>query len=155
MCERTDPASAANPITEDRALEIVLAAQNAWNRRDLRALAACYTEDLTYWTNWGGPDNGPRTFTGRQEYIRNLAALRDMTDITIRLASFVLAGDQGRALFDFEWRDPQTRLGHTASSRNVITFRDDRIARLEVYQDKEAMQAFQQLIASNAALTQR
>jgi len=133
-------------ITNKRALEVVLAAEAAWNRRDLRALREIYTEDLTYFSNWGGENNGPRTITGRQAYLLHLAGLRDTSDIDIKLVSFSLSGNQARANFEFTWRDPQTGMSHSATSRNVIVFSGDRICRLEVYQDAAALATFATLL---------
>jgi len=133
-------------ISKERALEVVLAAQAAWNGRDLRALREIYTEDLTYFSNWGGEDNGPRTITGRQAYLLHLAGLRDTREIDIKLVSFNLSGNRARANFEFTWRDPQSGMSHRAASRNVIVFSGDRICRLEVYQDAAAMITFAALL---------
>ncbi len=133
-------------ITTERALEVVLAAEAAWNRRDLAALREMYTEDLTYFSNWGGENNGPRTISGRQAYLVRLAGLRDTTDIDIKLVSFSLAGNRARASFEFTWRDPQTGMSHSATSRNVIVFSGDRICRLEVYQDAATLTTFEALL---------
>lgn len=137
-------------ITEERALELLLAAQAAWNARDLRALLDLYTEDFTYWTNWGGPDNGPRTVTGRQEFIRHLADVRDTSDIKIRLTSFRMENGQGRASFEVVWRDLQTELRHTFTCREIVTFANDRITRIDEFHDASALQAFTALIARHA-----
>lgn len=133
-------------ITEERAIEILLATQVAWNARNLRALKDLYTEDITYWTNWGGPNNEPRTVSGRQEFIRHLADLRDTTDITIRLVSLRLEGNQARAHFEVKWSDPKTSLVHHFTCRNIITFDGERIQRIEEYQDAARLDAFAKLI---------
>lgn len=133
-------------ISEERAREILLAAETAWNARDLRALKELFVEDFFYWTNWGGPNDGERRIYGRQEYIRNLAAIRDSRHLTIRLVSCHVEGDRARARFDSEWCDPDTGLRHVFTTRNIVTFEGDRIARLEVYQDASAMTAFRALI---------
>lgn len=140
----TSPASGF--ISEARALEILLATQVAWNGRNLRALKDLYAEDITYWTNWGGPNNEPRTVTGRQEFIRHLADLRDTTDITIRLIGLRIDGNQARAHFEVKWRDPATNLAHAFTCRNIITFVDERIQRIEEYQDAARLDAFAKLI---------
>lgn len=138
--------SPPRPISEERALKILLATQVAWNGRDLGALRDLYADDITYWTNWGGPNNEPRTVEGRQEFIRHLADVRDSSDISIRLVSFRLDGVQARASFEVTWRDPQTELSHVGTCRMIVMFEGDRIKRIEEYQDAAALHAFRMLI---------
>lgn len=134
-------------LEEGRALEVVLAAEAAWNARNLRALAEHYTEDITYWTNWGGPNNGPRTVAGRSEFIRYLAAARDAIDCNIRLTSFRLRDDQGRGSLDVRLCDPRSGLRHSTTCRLILTFAGDRIRRIQEFHDASALLAFMDLVA--------
>lgn len=133
-------------LSEERALEVLVATQVAWNNRDLRALRDLYTEDIVYWTNWGGPNNQPRTVVGRQELIRHFADVRDTADIDIRLMSFRLEGGQARVKFEVIWRDPKRGFRHVYTCRNIISFANDRIRRIEEFQDAANLNAFQKLI---------
>ncbi len=133
-------------ISEDRAREILLAAHAAWNTKNIRTLVEFYTRDMTFWTNWGGEDNEPRTITGRGEFLRHLAANRDALDCTTRVISFRLQGACGRASAELRLRDPRTGLRHVGTFRQVFTFSGEKIERLEEYHDASAMDAFRQLI---------
>ncbi len=45
-------------VTAERARELLYAAHDAWNVRDIERLVSLFVEDMTYWSNAGGPDGG-------------------------------------------------------------------------------------------------
>lgn len=141
------PSSPRAQVSEKHALETLEAAVAAWNARDLRALAEFYTPDITYWMNWGGPDNGSREISGRQALIRHFADIRDATQSNIKLTRYRVDGNNLKAHFEVRWRDQATGLGHFATCRQLIAFAGGRICRIEDYQDGPAMQAFWSLNA--------
>ena len=57
-------AAALGPL-EARARQILYAAHDAFNRRDIESLLDLYVDDLTYWSNFGGPAGGPLTITDK------------------------------------------------------------------------------------------
>lgn len=137
--------TARDQLTERQAREILDAALAAWNSRNLRALAEFYTPDITYWMNWGGPDNGPREISGRQELIRNFAEIRDTTESVIEVSRSRLEGNALKAHFDVRWRDRQTGLTHLSTCRQTLYFSGNRFCRIEEFQDGAALQAFRSL----------
>jgi ketosteroid isomerase-like protein len=128
-------------ISQARARELLYAAHEAWNRRDIDALLDLYVDDLTYWLNFGGPDGGPITIKGKpalRTHVMSFAAL----DCLSVPDDFRFENGEGHANTEFFMRDPKTGLMHSASFRQVLTYRDDKILRLEEYHDASAFAAF-------------
>jgi ketosteroid isomerase-like protein len=128
-------------ITTKRAREILYAAHEAWNRRDTAALLALYDDDLTYWNNFGGPGGGPLTITGKDELRSFLAGLAGFEALSVP-ERFQLKDGVGYATAAFFMKHPKTSITHSSVFRQVVTYRNERILRLEEYHDGAAFSAF-------------
>ena len=141
-------------ISEANARELVYAAHDAWNKRDIEALIALYVEDMTFWANIGGPDGGPLTITDKATFRSHLSAWRDFECLSVP-QSFRFEDGVGRASIEFYIRDPRSGLRHAATYRQIVRYRDDRIQRMEEYHDARALAAFMSMMAESAAETSR
>jgi ketosteroid isomerase-like protein len=132
-------------ITEARARELLYGVHDAWNKRDIEGLLACYVDDLTFWANVGGPDGGPLIFTDKTAFRSHLLAWKDFDCLSVA-HNFHFAGGIGRSNVEFYIRDPRSGLQHASTFRQVATFRDNGILRLEQYHDAQALAAFMSLM---------
>jgi ketosteroid isomerase-like protein len=118
-------------------LEVVRRSLDAWNRRDLdRALGEMHPDCVADWSASRGPQSG--TYRGRERvrrFYEEWLELFDEVDVQpeelIDAGEHVVVPNRGFA---------RGRGGITvaASSTQVFTFREGKIVRLRLYQDKEA-----------------
>jgi ketosteroid isomerase-like protein len=137
-------------ITEETARELVYALHDAWNKRDIDALLALYVEDVTFWANVGSPDGGPLVMDGKPAYRQFFQVWKDFDCLSVP-QNFHFENGIGRCNVEFYIRDPRSGLQHAATYRQIVTYRDDRILRLEQYHDAKAMAAFLSLMSSGIA----
>jgi ketosteroid isomerase-like protein len=133
-------------IKAERARELLYALHDAWNARDIERLIACYVDDMTYWANFGGPDGGALTIAGKDAFRAHLRALSGIECISVP-HHFRFADGLGRASVEFYIRDPGTGHKHAATYRQIASYRDDKILRLEEYHDAKALAAFLDLVS--------
>jgi ketosteroid isomerase-like protein len=135
---------------EASAKSILLAAHAAWSRGDIEAILACYVDELTYWCNAGGPDGGPFQIEGKQQF---RAFLQSMQEAEGRLTMdyFRLVDGIGRARVKCVVRHKRTGHKLVGSYRQVISYRDNKILRLEEYHDAARWAAFWKMIAGEAS----
>lgn len=138
-------------LEEFRAREILDAAHAAWSGEDIEGVLACYVDDLVYWCNTGAPDGGPLTIIGKPAFRAFLQAM----DVAERISVseyFRLVDGVGRARIECFIKHKTT--GHTlvGTYRQLVTYREEKIARLEEYHDAARMAAFWQLIAGEKAV---
>jgi len=133
-------------ITAEQARELLYAAHDAWNAKDIERLIALYVNDMTYWANFGGPDGGAQTVAGKDAFRVHLKRWTGVESISVP-HNFHFAGGLGRVNVEFYVRDPETGHKHAATFRQVASYRDDKILRLEEYHDASALAAFIDLIS--------
>jgi ketosteroid isomerase-like protein len=133
-------------ITAERARELLYAVHDAWNARDLERLTSLFVDDMIYWTNLGGPDGGALTIAGKDAFIVRLEAWRDTECVSVP-DHFRFAAGLGRASVEFYARDPETGHKHAATYRQVVSYRGDKILRIEQYHDAPALAAFLKLVS--------
>ena len=117
-------------------LEVVRRSLDAWNRRDLdRALAEMHPDCVVDWSESRGPDSG--IYRGRERvrrFYEGWLELFDQVDIQpedlIDVGEHVVVPNRGFA----RGREGVTV---TASSTQVFTFREGKIVRVRLYQQKE------------------
>jgi ketosteroid isomerase-like protein len=109
-------------------------------------LSQC-VDDLTYWSNTGAPDGGPLTIVRKKALRAFLQSIADIAESVSVSEYFRLNDGIARAKIECFIRHKQT--GHTlvGSYRQIITFRDDKILRVDEYHDAAKMAAFWRLIA--------
>ena len=109
-----------------------------------------YVDDLTYWSNTGAPDGGSLTIVGKIAFRAFLNSIADVAESVSVSECFRLNDNVGRAQVDCFIRHKQTGHALVGTYRQVITFRDDKILRLDEYHDAAKMAAFWRLIAGEA-----
>ena len=130
----------------ERARELLYALHDAWNARDLERLISYYVDEMTHWSNVGGPDCGALSIIGKDAFRAYLEATSVMESISVP-HNFRFAGGLGRASVEFYVRDSKTGHRHTGTYRQVVSYRDDKILRIETYHDAKALTAYCELIS--------
>lgn len=137
-------------ISEARARELLYGIHDAWNQRDIEGLLSCYGDEFTFWANVGGPDGAPLTFTDKTAFRAHLLSLVHFDCLSVP-HNFHFDDGIARSNVEFYIRDPNSGLRHASTFRQIGTFRDNLILRLEQYHDAQALSAFLSLLASDAA----
>jgi ketosteroid isomerase-like protein len=130
-----------------RAREILDTAHAAWSRGDIEGVLAQYVDDLTYRCNTGGPNGAPLSIVGKRAlraFIESIAAVADSMSVT---DYFRYQDGIGRASVECYIRHKGTGHMLAGSYRQIVTYRDGKIARSEEYHDAAKMAAFWRLIA--------
>jgi ketosteroid isomerase-like protein len=139
-------------LDEHRARLIHEATLAAWSRGDIRGVASHFVEDLTYFCNTGGPDGGPLTIQGQKAYREMLGQIVDVAESVCAPEYFRFADGMGRAKVECYIRHKTTRHTLVGSYRQLITYRGDKIERLEEFHDANKMIAFWRMISGEAAI---
>jgi nuclear transport factor 2 (NTF2) superfamily protein len=88
------------PFDEESALQKVQAAEDAWNTRDPRRVAAAYTEDSVW-------RNRDRWVTGREQIVQFLTAKWEREiDYALRKSLWGFRRNRIAVRFQYEWHDP-------------------------------------------------
>jgi len=135
-------------LNEYEAREILDSAHAAWSCGDIDGSLSFYVEDLTYFCNTGGPDGGPLHITGRN-------ALRDMLLEINKVADGISVTDYfrfkdgvARATVECVIRHRTTSHTLVGSYRQLVTYRGNKIARMEEFHDAARMIAFWRMVTS-------
>lgn len=137
--------------TESEAVELLHAAHEAWNKRDVARLLDLFVDDMTYWSNVGGLQ-GPTIIPGKPAFQQYVAGLENMEGLSVP-HSFKFKDGIGSASVEFFLRDRRTGHSHSGTFRQVLYYRDNKILRIEEYHDAAALAAFMNLLnAKTSAL---
>ncbi len=138
-------------MDEHAARSVVDAAYRAWSNGDIDTLLAQYVDDLTYWSNVGGPNDSPLVIVGKPVFRSFVEAIAQTMESASVLEQFRLRDGIGHARIEFYVRHKGT--GHVLSGayRQVTTFRDGRILRAEQYHDAARTSAFYRLLSDETA----
>ena len=134
---------------EAAARSILEAAHAAWSRGDVDGVLSCYVDDLIFWCNTGGPDGGPLTVEGKKDFRAFLLRMKSAEGHSI-VEFFRFSDGIGRALIRGVIRHKRTGHKLAGTFRQVVYYRDNKIARLEEYHDAARMAAFWRLVAGEA-----
>jgi ketosteroid isomerase-like protein len=137
-------------ISEEMARELIYALHDAWNKRDIEALLSVYADDFSFWANVGGPDGGPLVMNGKADLRQFFEVWKDFDCLSVP-QNFHFENGVGRCSVEFYICDPRSGLKHASTYRQLLTYRDDRILRMEQYHDARAMAAFLSLMSGGAA----
>jgi ketosteroid isomerase-like protein len=139
-------------LDEHRARMILDLSHAAWSRGDVEGVLSNYVDDLTWFCNTGGADGGPLMVSGKQ-------ALRDMLQPIVDVAESVSVSEYfryvdgvGRAKIECYIRHKTTRHMMVGSYRQLVTYRGDKIERMEEFHDAAKMVAFWKMISGEAAI---
>jgi ketosteroid isomerase-like protein len=139
-------------LDEHRARVILESTLAAWSNADIDALVSHFVDDMTYFCNTGGPDGGPLTIVGKRTYREMLQQIVDVAESVCVSEYFRFANGVGRAKIECYIRHKTTRHTLVGSYRQLITYRGDRIERMEEFHDAAKMIAFWQMISGEAAI---
>jgi ketosteroid isomerase-like protein len=137
-------------LDERRAREILDIAHAAWSRGDIEGVLAQYVDDLTYWCNTGGPDGTPLTISSKDGLRAFLASIAAAAESVSVVDHFRLQDGVGRASVEGYIRHKDTGHTLTGTYRQVVTYHEDKIVRLEEYHDAAKMAAFWRLIVGES-----
>lgn len=119
----------------------------AWNRVDIDALLDCFTEDLDYWSNMGG-DGAPFIIAGKTalgSFVRSIAA---EYQCSTSIASLKHDGASVRAHIAYTVRNRANGYVDAGTYRQIATFDNGKIARLEDFHDAPRLLAFWRLASA-------
>ena len=139
-------------LNEFSAREILDAAHAAWSEGNVEGVLAQYVDDLIYWCNTGAPNGTALTIVGKAELRAFLQTIAEVAESVSVSDYFRYRDGLGRAKIDCYIRHKKSGLMLCGSYRQVVTFRDQKISRLEEYHDAARMAAFWRLIAGETAL---
>src|SRR5688572_24711058 len=133
-------------LDEPRARMILDQTHAAWSRGDVEGLLRNVVDDISYVCNTGGPDGGPLSITGKQAYGEMLQMIAAVAESVSVAEYFRFQDGVGRAKVECYIRHKTTRHALVGSYRQLITYRGDRIARVEEFHDAAKMMAFWRMV---------
>jgi ketosteroid isomerase-like protein len=136
-------------ISESDAEQILYAAHEAWNRRDLNGLLDLFEDDMTYWSNVASPQ-GETILHGKRAFEGFLEPLKEMEGLSVP-HSFRFKDGAAAASVEFYLRDCRTGHAHSGTFRQVLTFRNGRILRMDEYHDAPALSSFMALVSDESS----
>ena len=139
-------------LDEHKARIILDMSHAAWSRGDVEGVLVNYVDDLTYYCNTGGPDGGALLISGKQALRDMLRPIADVAESVSVSEYFRYEDGVGRAKIECYIRHKTTRHVLVGSYRQIVTYRGDKIERMEEFHDAAKMIAFWQMISGDAAI---
>lgn len=137
-------------LDELNARAILDGAHAAWSKGDVDAMLRYCDDDVVYWCNAGGPRRKPLTIVGKPVFRDFLEAVTAVTESICVMEYFRLVDGVGRAKIEGCVRHRFSGHALVCSFRQVVTFRDRRILRIDEYHDAAKMVAFWRIVAGEA-----
>ncbi len=135
-------------LNEYEAREILDSAHAAWSCGDIDGSLSFYVEDLTYVCNTGGADGGPLQINGRQALREMLLEINKVAEGISVTDYFRFRDGVARATVECFIRHRMTSHTLVGSYRQLVTYRDNKIARLEEFHDAARMITFWRMVSS-------
>jgi ketosteroid isomerase-like protein len=134
------------PINALAARLLVDAAHLAWSNRDTDALMACYCDDIRYSCNTGPSNAEPFVAVGKSQMLGFLEPVLEITESMSVVERFKLDDNVARATISCFVK--HTATGHVLSGtyRQILVFRDGRIAEIEEFHDAARIAAFWKMV---------
>jgi ketosteroid isomerase-like protein len=139
-------------LDEHRARMVLDRAHAAWSQGDVESVLGNYVDDLIYFCNTGGVDGGPLLIEGKQALREMLQSIADVAESVSVAEYFRFADGVGRAKIECYIRHRKTCHMLVGSYRQLVTYRGDKIARMEEFHDGAKMIAFWQMVSGEAAI---
>ncbi|MEI9901124.1 MAG: nuclear transport factor 2 family protein [Hyphomicrobium sp.] len=136
-------------ISESQAVKVLYAAHEAWNKRDFNGLLELFDDNMIYWSTLGS-DRSQTEIRGKPEFRTFLAAWQGMEGLSVP-HSVRFKDGVASASVEFYVRDLRTGHAHSGTFRQVLTFRDGRILRMDEYHDAAAFGSFLALLNSESS----
>jgi ketosteroid isomerase-like protein len=138
-------------LTAHDAREILDATHAAWSKGDVKAMSAWFVDDMTYWSNTGAQDGSPLVIHGKVAHAAMLQTFANVAESVSVTEHFQFSHGIGRAQVEAYIRHKQTGLVLSGTFRQIVTYRGDKILRLDEYHDAAKMAAFWRLVTSEAS----
>ena len=129
---------------------LVDAAHLAWSNRDVEALLACYCEDIHYSCNTGSSAE-PFVAVGKQAMRDFLLPVLDIAESMSVVDRFVFKDNMARATIACFVTHKATGHVLSGSYRQVLVFREGKIAKIEEFHDAARIAAFWKMVDVEAA----
>jgi ketosteroid isomerase-like protein len=131
---------------------LVDAAHLAWSNRDPAGLLACYCDDIRYTCNTGPTPPEPFVAVGKQAMMAFLLPVLDIATSMSVVERFVFRNDMATATVACFLTHHAT--GHVLSGkyRQVIGFREGKIARIDEFHDAARIASFWKLVNADAGV---
>jgi ketosteroid isomerase-like protein len=133
------------------AREILDATHAAWSKGDVAGMLEWFVDDMTYWSNTGSPDGSPMINHGKVAQLAFLKPVHEIAESVSVTEHFQFSHGIGRAQVEAYIRHKQTGLVLSGTYRQIVTYRGDKILRLDEYHDAAKMAAFWRLVTSEAS----
>ncbi len=139
----------------ETAKAIVEAAHAAWNNRNIEGVLDHYTDDLIYWSNAGGPDDGPLTVFGKSGLRNLLTPVLPVIDSMTTIETFAFADGVARAQVSTFVRHKATGLDLSGYYRQLLYFRGFSIFKNEEFHDAAMLSTFWRLVHAEGEVKPR
>jgi ketosteroid isomerase-like protein len=130
-------------VSADENTRLAQSGYEAFGRGDLAALAELMADDIE-WVHPGDPDENPNggTFKGKEAVLGWFGGLASTVDFTtFEPREFIAQDDKVVSLVYAEATVPATGRALVNHEAHVWTFRDGKVARLQIYLDTSAAAA--------------
>jgi ketosteroid isomerase-like protein len=133
------------------AREILDATHAAFSKGDIAGMSSWFVDDMTYWSNTGSQDGSPLVIHGRAAHLAMVQSIASVAESVSVTEHFQFSHGIGRAQVEAYIRHRQT--GHVLSGtfRQIVTYRGNKILRLDEYHDAAKMAAFWRLVTSEVS----
>jgi uncharacterized protein len=131
------------PVSADENTRLAQSAYEAFGRGDMEALAGMMADDIE-WVNPGDPADDPNagTFNGKEAVLGWFGGLASTLDFTtFEPREFIAQNDKLVSLVYAEATVRDTGRAVVNHEAHVWTFRDGKVARLQIYLDTAAVAA--------------
>jgi ketosteroid isomerase-like protein len=125
---------------------LVDAAHLAWSNRDTGALMACYCDDIRYTCNTGPSSAEPFVAVGKSAMLGFLEPVLEITESMSVVEHFVLNDNVARATVSCFVKHNATGHVLSGSYRQILVFRDGKIAEIEEFHDAARIAAFWKMV---------
>ena len=137
-------------LNAHNAREILDATHAAFSKGDLDAMSSWFVDDMTYWSNTGSQDGSPLVIHGRAAHFAMVKSIASVAEAVSVTEHFQFSHGIGRAQVEAYIRHRQTGLVLSGTFRQIVTYRGNKILRLDEYHDAAKMAAFWRLVTSEA-----
>ncbi len=142
-------------LDEYRARSVLEASHDAWCKGNVERVLGCYVDDCIYWCNAGAQPGVPFVLEGKsafRAFLRNIQLVADSRSV---IDLFQFDGEVARAQIDAYVRHRRTGHVLAGSYRQVVTYRGNKIWRVQEYHDAAMMAAFWRLVTSEETAEDR
>lgn len=136
-----------HPKTEHPHAKAVLEIHAAWSRGDIEGVLDAYAEDLTYASN-AGKDTCSFVIVGKRAFREFITTIAATYECTSAVDSLKLDDGKAHARIRYSMRHKSNGHAHSGTFRQVVTFHDDKIVRLQEYHDAPKLTAFRRMAGS-------